>query len=210
MKYLSPTYYLDFRSEAVQQLIKEFKPIESKKEIAIALYLKIRDGWRYNPYRISFVKEAYRASVIAQKREGHCIEKAILLVACLRALNIPARLQLARVKNHIGVARLIAKFGTNELTPHGMACMYLEGRWLKAAPAFNRELCARYNVGVMEFDGEHDSVFQEFDHAGNTFMEYLQDYGTFDDVPIDFIFRNFQDNYPEIYKQYKGQQEFLL
>ncbi len=211
MDYLKATYYFDYETEEIQKLIQKFKTDTlTQKEKAKQLYLKIRDNWRYNPYRISLSKENYKASVIAKKTETHCIDKSILLIACLRGLQIPAKIHLAKVKNHIGVERLVEKFGTNEISPHGMVAIFLDGKWLKASPAFNIELCLKCNVAPLEFDGENDSIFQEFDNSGNEFMEYLEDYGSFEDVPIDFIFDNFKENYPKIFEKYEGQKDIII
>lgn len=211
MEYLTSTYYFDYKESEIQQIIEEFQNKElTDKEKAKQLYLKIRDNWRYNPYRISFDKNSYKASVIANKKDGHCIEKSILLIACLRGLNIPARIHLAKVKNHIGVERLIEKFGSNVITPHGMVDIYLDGKWIKATPAFNIELCEKCNVAPLDFDGENDSIFQEFDNNGNDFMEYLDDYGHFEDVPTEFIFNNFKTNYPNICKRFNGLTEINI
>lgn len=210
MPYIEQTYFLDYGHDAIQKLVSDIRHLEGEKEKAIAIYLKIRDGWRYNPYKISLDRDAYRASSIALKNEGHCIEKAILLVAGLRALAIPAGLQLAKVKNHIGVERLVEKYGTNELTPHGMVNVLLNGKWLKASPAFNRELCLKCHVDPLDFDGETDSVFQQYNKQGDIFMEYLEDYGRFDDVPLPFIFENFREHYPGIFERNKGQKQISL
>ena len=35
---------------------------------------------------------------------------------------------------------------------------YIDGRWVKAAPAFNIELCARFGVRPTEFDGVGDAL----------------------------------------------------
>ncbi len=209
--FLNETYFFDFNHPAIQHIILEFQnKTLTKKEIAKKLYLKIRDHWRYNPYRISFQKEHYKASSIAGKSEGHCIDKSILLVACLRALGIPSRLHLAKVKNHIGIERFIEKFGNDEITPHGMVDLYLEDKWLKVSPAFNAELCQKLNVQTLDFDGENDSLFQEFDKSGNKFMLYLEDYGSFDDVPLDFIYANFRENYPQVFQSNENQNEIYI
>ena len=101
------TYYFDYDHPVIQQLVSEFKNGDlSKAEKASKLYLKVRDGWRYNPYDISFNKESLKSSNIAQKDHGHCIDKSILYISGLRALGIPAKLHLAKVKNHIAVERL--------------------------------------------------------------------------------------------------------
>lgn len=206
MEFLATTYFLDYQSPEIQKLIGDFQLAGLEPaDLAQAVYLRIRDGWRYNPYRISLQPEDYRASVIARKQEGHCIEKSILLVACYRALGLPARLHLAKVKNHIGVERLIEKFGSNELSPHGMVDVQINGRWLKASPAFNEELCTRCLVDPLDFNGREDSIFQEYNKAGQQFMTYLDDYGHFEDVPVDFIIQNFAMHYPAIYQEFADQ-----
>src|SRR4030067_265056 len=44
----------------------------------------------------------------------------------------------------------------------GFCEFYLRGKWVKATPAFNRELCQRHNVPPLEFDGPQDSLFQPY------------------------------------------------
>jgi len=211
MNYLENTEYFDYLSADIQSIIDEFKDDKlTDKEKAIGVYLKVRDNWRYNPYNISLKPETYKASYVAQKTDGHCIDKSILLVACLRGLKIPARIHLAKVKNHIGVERFVEKYGTNEISPHGMVDLFLDGQWLKVSPAFNVELCHKCNVAPLDFDGEHDSLFQQFDMEGNQFMEYLEDYGYFEDLPMDFIFENFKSNFPSIFEKHDGNGVFRI
>lgn len=211
MDYLSSTYFFDYESEEIQELVSEYKkPFLSAKEKTKLLYLKIRDSWRYHPYTLSFSRENYKASVISKKTKGHCVDKSILLIACLRALGIPARIHLAKVKNHIGVERLIQKFGSNELTNHGMVNVLLNGKWVKLSPAFNASMCKMFNVEPLDFDGEKDSVLQEFNKEGDLFMEYIEDYGHFKDVPVEFIFKNVREHYPHIFDNGSNQTEFEL
>lgn len=201
MNYLSPTFYFDFENKNIQKLVEEFRSDTlTEKEKIIGLYLKVRDGWRYNPYRISLQKEDYQASKIVEREEGHCIDKAILMIAGARALGIPARIGLAKVKNHIAVEKLVEKIGTNELTPHGNAEVFLSEKWVKATPAFNKELCHLCHVAPLDFDGENDSIFQSYNESGTQFMEYLEDYGSFEDLPYEFILKNIADHYPHAAK----------
>ncbi|MDO1512021.1 transglutaminase family protein [Maribacter confluentis] len=211
MDYLSPTYFFDYKSDEIQQLIANVPSASlSQKEIAQHLFLKVRDQWRYDPYNLSFNKEKYRASAIAKRTEGHCVDKSILLISCLRAMGIPARLHLAKVKNHIAVERLIEKFGSNELTPHGMVDAYINDKWLKLSPTFNASLCTILKVAPLDFDGENDAVLQAFNEEGTMFMEYLEDYGHFDDVPVAFMIANAREHYPAIFAANTDQTEFQL
>jgi len=211
MNYLDPSYFLDFNATIIQDLIAEFKSDQlSLKDKSIGLYNKVRDGWRYDPYSISLRADNYIASYIANRTSGNCVEKSVLLVAGLRGLGIPARLHLGKVKNHIAVERLTEKFGSNELTPHGMVNLQLNGTWLKCSPAFNADLCARFNVAPLEFDGESSSFLQAYNADGDLFMEYTEDYGHFEDVPIEFMKANVKIHYPHIFDQGDTVTEFRL
>ena len=205
--YLNHTFYFDYKTSEIQDLIAEFRNIASKKEQIEKLYLKVRDGWRYNAYTIGLTGDHYKASNIIAKSEAHCIDKAILYISGLRALDIPARLRLAKVSNHIAAERLEAKLGTNELAPHGLVDVYYNEQWKKCSPAFNKELCDMYNVDVLDFDGTEDSILQEFNRNSSKFMTYLDDYGHFEDVPLDYIKQIFKDHYPELYKSYKSAKD---
>ena len=206
LEYLKETYYLDFKSPLIQNLVEDFRHLCDSKKIE-HLYLKVRDGWRYNAYNIGLSKTHYKASTIIRKSEAHCIDKAILYIAGLRALGIPSRLRLAKVSNHIAAERLEAKLGTNELAPHGLVDVFYNGKWKKCSPAFNKELCVMYNVDVLDFDGTEDSILQEYNKESKKFMTYLHDYGYFGDVPIEDIKTIFKNHYPKLYNDYKEKEQ---
>lgn len=196
--YTKKTYFFDYEHPKIQQLISEFVTLSTQEQIK-GLYLKIRDGWRYSPFKIGVTKEHYISSRIADYSEAHCIDKVILYISCLRALNIPARLHLAKVSNHIATERLEEKIGTNELTPHGLVDVYFNKKWIKCSPAFNKELCEMYQVEVLNFDGTKDAIFQEYNKNDEKFMSYLEDYGHFEDVPLTFMKQNLKEHYPNIF-----------
>jgi transglutaminase-like putative cysteine protease len=201
-QYTEATELLDYGHELIQKFINRHVQSDmTDQEKAIALYLSVRDGWRYTASILYFKVDQWKASNIMQRAEGHCLDKAILLVTSLRGVGIPARLHLAKVKNHIAAEQLIERLGTDELTPHGMVDIYLDNRWIKISPAFNKELCQKLNVDPLDFDGEEDSIFQQYDRDGGLFMEYIEDYGHFEDVPLSFIFDNMKAHYSGLSKR---------
>ncbi len=211
MTYLQSSYFFDYENELIQKLVSAYQTHDiSEKEKAIGLYTLVRDQWKYDPYSISLTEDNYRASTIAGKSTGNCVEKSIVLIACLRAVGIPARLHLGKVKNHIAVERLTEKFGSNELTPHGMVNAYLNGKWLKMSPAFNKSLCTRFRVEPLDFDAETDSFLQQYNSEGSLFMEYIEDYGHFEDVPLEFMWNNIKVHYPHIFDTGEDIREFKL
>jgi transglutaminase-like putative cysteine protease len=166
---------------------------------AIQLYEVIRDGFWYNPHKISLQRQDYVASNFLHRTAGHCIDKANLLVACARVLAIPSRMGFANVTNHIATENIEKVLGTKVLVFHGYAELFLEGKWVKATPAFNKALCEKLGVQVLAFDGKTDSIFQQFTSSGTQFMEYLQDYGTFADIPFEMMIAEWKKYYPNIF-----------
>lgn len=162
---------------------------------AVRLYYAVRDGIRYDPYAIDLTVDGLSASTTLKNGRGWCVAKAILLAACCRGLNIPARLGFADVRNHLSTERLRAQMGTDIFYWHGYTAIYLNNRWVKATPAFNIELCRKFNFHPLEFDGSEDSLCHPFDLNGNRHMEYVNDRGLFDDAPIDAIIKTFRKAY---------------
>jgi len=162
---------------------------------AIRLYYTVRDGIRYDPYSIDMTVDGLKASTTLTSGRGWCVAKAILLAACCRSLNIPACLGFADVRNHLSTARMRELMKTDIFYWHGYTSIYLDGKWVKATPAFNLELCEKFHLRPLDFDGANDSIYHPFDLNGNRHMEYLHDRGTFADVPIDDIIRTFQKEY---------------
>ena len=71
-------------------------------------------------------------------------------------------------------------------------------------------MCEIYNVNPLDFNGTEDSVLQEYNKDNSKFMTYLEDYGHFEDVPLDFIKNTFKNNYPEFYEKFKNQDQITL
>jgi transglutaminase-like putative cysteine protease len=199
--FLAPNRFVDSDHPAVVRFAQAHGGGLPPREAMVAVYLAIRDGWRYNPWRVGVTPADYAASGVllrGEARGGHCIDKANLLAACARALGVPSRLHFANVRNHIGTARLEALLGTDLLVYHGYTELWLGGRWVAATPAFNRGLCEHLGVAPLEFDGEHDSVFQQFDPRGGRFMEYIEDHGSHAEIPFDAMIAAWKAHYPAL------------
>ena len=57
-------------------------------------------------------------------------------------------------------------------------------------------LCERFGVHALDFDGQVDSLFQEYDRAGQRHMQYLKYRGEYTDVPYETIISAFRKNHP--------------
>jgi len=166
------------------------------RDVAVRLYYAVRDGVRYDPYRVDTSTEGLTASRTLEKGYGFCITKAVLFAALLRARGIPARLGFADVRNHLTSERLRKTMGTDLFAYHGYTDVWLDGRWVKATPAFNVELCAKAGTLPLDWDGTADSVFHPFDAEGRRHMEYVRDRGVHADVPRAAILAAWAEVYP--------------
>lgn len=164
-------------------------------EQGVRLFYAVRDGIRYDPYRIDLTIAGMKASTTLGVGHGWCVSKAILLAACCRSLGIPARLGFADVRNHLSTERLRQRMQTDIFFWHGYTEMLLGGRWVKATPAFNIELCDKFDLLPLEFDGLSDSLYHPFDASGNRHMEYVNSRGAYSDLPLESIIRTFRQEY---------------
>jgi transglutaminase-like putative cysteine protease len=198
-QYLQPGSFVDSAHPAVRKFAAEHARGANDREKAVALYYAVRDRIRYNPFQNFTQDDAYRGSTCLERRVGWCVSKAALLAAAARAIEIPARVAFADVKNHLTTPELTAKMGTDLFVFHGYTEFHLDGKWVKATPAFNLSLCTKFRVKPLEFDGRSDSIFHPFDQDERRHMEYVRERGAFADVPVQEIKRVFNETYPQYY-----------
>lgn len=195
---LAPTPLIDSDHPAVLDFARRYALGADDRERAVALTLAVRDGFRYDPYRIDLSPQGMRASSVIAQGYGWCVPKAALLAAAARAAGIPARVGYADVRNHLSSERLRRTLQTDLFVWHGYTDLWIEGRWVKATPAFNLSLCERFGLLPLDFDGRADSIYHPFDQAGNRHMEYVNQHGAFDDMPLDRIVAAFAATYPAL------------
>lgn len=199
--YLAPAAYIDSDAPEIRAFASDrSRGANSPIERAIRLYYAVRDELPYDPYGLDMTPEGFRASRCLAVGRGFCITKAGLLAAAARSLGIPSRVGFADVRNHLATERLIKLMKTDVFLYHGFTELYLDGRWVKATPAFNIELCRKFRVLPLEFDGRQDSIFHPFDADNRRHMEYIADRGTFADIPFAEIKEVFETQYPALLK----------
>lgn len=203
--YLPPGPCIDSDHPQVVTLAASLTRTHSNEiDNAVALYYWVRDAIRYNPYALDTTRDALRASATLAAGEAWCVPKAVLLAALCRASGIPARPGFADVRNHLSTARLRAQMNSDVFHFHGYCSIFIGGQWVKATPAFNIELCSKFGLQPLEFDGMNDSLYHEFDCAGNRHMEYIRERGEYFDVPFEEMMALFREKYPAALPQGDG------
>lgn len=206
-KYLKSTDFLDFEHPTFNTFCASIPNELSQVELVKWLYLKVRDGFLYDPYHLDLRPEGLVASTICTKKRAWCVEKSIVLAALARKYGIPSRLGFANVINHIGVEKLLTYLQKKEIVFHGYVELFIENQWVKCTPAFDKRICALSKVEPLVWDGKTDSMFQAFDDQ-RKFMEYTHFYGDFEDVPVDLMNLEMKKHYPHLFEKTYDSREF--
>src|SRR4030042_6086938 len=152
LKFLAPTSIIDSNHRSLRDFAMETTDgSKDPVERAVKLYMAVRDSILYDPYSPFYLPEHFRASYVLKRGRSFCVPKASFLCALGRASGIPSRVGLADVRNHLATKQLIDFIGSNLFVYHGFVEFSLEGKWVKATPAFNSSLCRRHKVLPLEF-----------------------------------------------------------
>jgi transglutaminase-like putative cysteine protease len=195
-RYLKPTFYIDYDSPSISRVVSELTKAHPH-DMARAVFNFVRDEIPYNPYTPFYRPEHYRASETLKRGEGFCVQKAVLLAALGRASGIPTRLVFADIRNYLIPPKLWNMMKTNFFAFHGYDELYIDGTWVKVTPTFDRAMCERLGLRVVEFDGHNAAIFHSHDLNGRLHIEYVNNHGVFDDLPFKTILNGFRHAYPE-------------
>lgn len=186
--YLKPTATIESNHSAIIETTRKLtEGCQNDTERVAKLFYFVRDSISYNVYMISVFLDDFKAATILERGKGYCVQKAVLLAALGRATGIPSRLAFAAIRNHKMPAHLVERLGQNIAPRHGYNQFFIEGKWVTAAPTFDRKLCEKIEVPTVEFDGLHDATLPEQDLRGEPYIEYVEKFGHFADLPLEWI-----------------------
>lgn len=194
--YLKPTDVLDCDHPSIIDYAVSLTIGEADdRSKACRLFEAVRDHVVYEPRTHFYLRSHYRASKVLARKSGYCVSKACLLCTLGRAVNIPSRLGLADIRNYGAGKDIVDLMGTNVFVYHGFVEFFLEGRWVKATPAFDRPVYEKHHIPLITFNGREDAVFPAHDLDGKPYVEYLTYHGSFADLPLDDLLHAFRRVY---------------
>ncbi|GAA2050036.1 hypothetical protein GCM10009839_65310 [Catenulispora yoronensis] len=177
-----PTGVLDHDRPEIARFVAEAAPAGATDTDTVAelrrrcrdLFYAVRDQVDYEVFDTGLADADLTGSAVLAAGRGFCLHKSILYATAVRHLGVPSRLVSGLVRNHLSSPELRELVG-GEVFLHWYTEIRIADRWIKVTPVFNRLLCRMYGIAPLEFDGEHDAVYQPFDLQGREHMEFLGD-----------------------------------
>jgi transglutaminase-like putative cysteine protease len=195
---LRATRFIDSDTPSIVEFASTHAGEGNERERAVRLYYAVRDHVRYDLYSFGIEPELFIASNCLRAASTFCVPKAIALAAVSRAAGIPARLGFADVTNHMTTPKITDLMDDDVFRWHAYTSLFLDGKWVKATPAFDLDLCERHGIKPLDFDGHADSIFHPFDTTGRKHMEYIRFIGEFDDMPYGEFTAEMRAHYPRM------------
>ncbi|MFP4475123.1 MAG: transglutaminase-like domain-containing protein [Desulfatibacillaceae bacterium] len=196
--YIMPTSVLDSDHPEVSGFVRRIcRGAADQTDMAQRLFVAVSDDIAYNPYSPFYKPGHYRASNVLERGQGYCVQKACLLCAVFRAAGIPSRLGFATIRNNAAPREIVDAMGTDLFVYHGYVEAFVQGRWVKATPAFDKSVCDRFDIDQLVFDGVADAVFPGTNRSGSPFVDYVEYYGTWADLPLDELLAKWREVYGE-------------
>ena len=175
--------------------------VEDPKAKAVRIFEFVRDKILYDIRMDPVDPEFFKASSTLARGWGFCVPKAILLAALCRAAGIPARVHYVDIINHRVPEWLFEFMKTKLFTWHAYTELNLGGKWVKATPAIDSGVADRHKWILVEFDGENDALFHPVDRLGRKHIEYVADWGVYDDFPHQQMLERFAEVYGHLAKR---------
>lgn len=161
-EFLRETEYCDFKKPEILELSQKLTSgFDNQKDKAVALFYWVRDNIHY---RVGLWTR--KASETLAERSGACTNSANLLVALLRASNIPAAYGVMRVDGQeffgpINISSLKKRISKSSV--HIYAQVYLNGKWIKCDPSTDVYLSQKTSYfnpqsKLVNWEGENDAM----------------------------------------------------
>jgi transglutaminase-like putative cysteine protease len=161
-EFLQETKYCDYSHPLIQSTANKLLRSDlSEEEQARTLFNYVRDNVLYQ-----FGKWGKKASTVLKEGKGMCTNSANLLVALLRADQIPAGYGIMRVSGPEYFGKLMLPLFKELVSPqsvHVYAYAFLNGKWVKVDPSFDPQFSHQVSkldpaFNLIDWKGDKDEV----------------------------------------------------
>lgn len=158
--------------------------LASDRERAAALFEAVRDEVAYDFAPRLQTRADWAASATLERGSGFCQQKAVLLAALARAVDIPAAIGFQRIVDHKLIdTRYEHLLPGGLITFHGFNWLWLDGAWHPADVTLDAGLCERRGYRLTALWPRERARLPLTDLAGQPHFDIQLELGPFADLP---------------------------
>jgi transglutaminase-like putative cysteine protease len=182
------TDVIDSADEAVRALAQRYSADAADEPGRVrALFDWVRDEIRYDMGPVLGERRDWTASLTLRRGYGFCQQKALLLAAMLRAIDVPAGIGIEQLLDHKIPPHFAAYMGGRHIPLHGYTLAFVSGRWQRIDATLDTALCERKRYRVVQYAPGSDRLLPETDLAGEPHVEHVGVVGEWADLPDDIV-----------------------
>ncbi len=178
----------DFDNQFIQSKINQLK-------------IKSNDPWERTKLIFDFVRDnivydfapeiiglsSWYASVILKKGFGFCHQKAIVLTALLRAVEIPTCLVFQNVKDHILISTRFKDLLPGGLLPlHALVAVNISEKWVRLDATLDSNLCKKKGYLIPQIEFGKETLLSTHTLDGRQHFSIEKELGYFENYPEAF------------------------
>ena len=156
-------------------------------EIVKTLFDFVRDRIIYDFAPEIVGRSSWQASVILKEGTGFCHQKAILLTALLRAIEIPTALVFQNVKDHILLSTRYKNLIPDGMLPvHALVAVNVSGKWYRLDATLDSILCRKKGYRITKVVEGKESLLPKNTLNGTPHFTIKKELGYFESYPKEF------------------------
>ena len=178
----------DFDNQLIQSKIKQLKiksndPWEKTRQI----FDFVRDNIVYDFAPEIIGLSSWYASVILKKGFGFCYQKAIVLAALLRAVEIPTCLVFQNVKDHILLSTRFKDLLPGGFLPlHALVAVNISDKWYRLDATLDSNLCTKKGYQIPQIEFGKETLLPTHTLDGRQHFSVEKELGYFENYPEAF------------------------
>lgn len=151
------------------------------------LFEWVRDEIRYDMGPVLSRRSDWTASLTLERGYGFCQQKAVLLAALLRAVEIPSGIGIEELLDHKIPAHFATYMGGQHIPLHGYTLAFVDGAWQRIDATLDSALCERKRYRVVQYAPGADRQLPATDLDGKPHVEHLAVLGEWSDLPDEIV-----------------------
>lgn len=162
-------------------------PAGDDRSTVASIFRLVRDEISYDFAPVLEHRSDWEVGATIERGSGFCQQKAVVLVAALRARSIPSALAFEDLWDAKIQPPFTDLLGGQVIPWHGLVLVHLDHRWLRLDACLDAGLCAAKRYRVAEFDPAVGAPLPATDLDGRAHFRIVRERRADADLPAEVV-----------------------